>query len=140
MKEILQEIANDNNWYFDYGREDFRNLEIDNNNDFYFKIDPLEEHITFDEFSRIEKRTYQGRCLLVVKSDFDRMYDQQANTPQTQGKYAMYIKRCKDEIKKIPNALQCKDIEIKQWIEQEIINVEDTNFDGVFVKFIIETH
>lgn len=141
MKNRFQEIATEHNWYFDYGRKDFHNLETaPNGQEFYLFLDPIEETKKFDDFSNEENTTYSGRFLLVLKSDFDRTYNDQSKNNEDEGKYQLYIKRCKEELKKIPQAFMCDDIYIKQWKIYEVINELSDNFDGVLVNYVIEKH
>lgn len=140
MKQRLEQIAEANNWAFNYGRLDFLNLPTTHSNEFYFFADAIEETIKYDDFSNVESKTYSGRFWLCLKSDFDRVYNNQENNTTSEGKYDMYIKRCKEEIKKIPLAFQCEDLYIKNWKELEIINAYDENFDGVLVNYSIEEH
>ena len=69
MKEKLQQIASSNNWAFDYGRDDFSNLERVEDKEFYLFLDPLEELVSFDDSQEVG-RTYNGRLLLLMVSDF----------------------------------------------------------------------
>jgi len=137
MKEKLESIAKSNDWSFDYGRGDFHNLEITEDKHFFFFLDPLEEVVSFNEGSAPESRIYNGRCMLLMKSDFDRVYHDQEENEKVEGKYDRYIKRCKEEVMKIPKAL-CYEYDILQWRMIEVINLYDDNFDGVLVVFQIK--
>ena len=79
MKQRLEQIAEANNWAFNYGRLDFLNLPTTHSNEFYFFADAIEETIKYDDFSNIESKTYSGRFWLCLKSDFDRVYNNQEN-------------------------------------------------------------
>ena len=133
MKEKLQQIASSNNWAFDYGRDDFSNLERVEDKEFYLFLDPLEELVSFDDSQEVG-RTYNGRLLLLMVSDFDRVYDDQEGNNASEGTYERYIKRCKEEVMKIAKAF-CWEYDILQWRMLEVINLYDTNFDGVLVNF-----
>ena len=138
MKEKLQEIARAKGWAFDYGRDDFSNLERVEDKDFYLFLDPLEELVSFEDGQEVG-RTYNGRLLLLMVSDFDRVYDDQGGNAADEGRYERYIKRCKEEVMKIPEAL-CWAYDILQWRMLEVINLYDTNFDGVLVNFQIKSN
>lgn len=142
MKEIFEQIATEHNWYFEYGRKDFMNLEATPSveQEYFLFLDPIEENTLFDDFSNEESKTYSGRFLLLMKSDFDRAYHTQSRNDPNEGKYQMYIIKCKEELKKIPQAFACEDIFIKQWKTYEAINEFSDNFDGVLVNYIIEKH
>lgn len=133
MKEKLQQIARSNNWAFDYSRDDFSNLERVEDKEFYLFLDPLEELVSFEDSQEVG-RTYNGRLLLLMVSDFDRVYDDQGGNNASEGKYERYIKRCKEEVMKIAKVF-CWEYDILQWRMLEVINLYDTNFDGVLVNF-----
>ena len=65
MKEVLQQIANNNGWAFEYGRQDYNNLEGQSGKEFYLFLDVPEVSITFDDYSVPIKRTYSGRFMLL---------------------------------------------------------------------------
>lgn len=136
MKEKLQQIARNNGWSFDYGRDDYSNLERSEDKEFYLFLDPIEELVRFEEGAQEIGRTYSGRLLLLMVSDYDRVYDDQERNMSSEGKYEKYIKRCKEEVMKIANAF-CWEYDILQWRMLEVINLYDTNFDGVLVNFQI---
>ena len=50
MKEVLQQIANNNGWAFEYGRQDYNNLEGQSGKEFYLFLDVPEVSITFDDY------------------------------------------------------------------------------------------
>ena len=136
MKETLQQIARNNGWSFDYGRDDYSNLERSEDKEFYLFLDPIEELVRFEEGAQEVGRTYNGRLLLLMVSDYDRVYDDQKGNMPSEGKYEKYIKRCKEEVMKVANAF-CREYDILQWRMLEVINLYDTNFDGVLVNFQI---
>lgn len=136
MKEKLQQIARNNGWSFDYGRDDYSNLERSEDKEFYLFLDPIEELVRFEEGAQEVGRTYSGRLLLLMVSDYDRVYDDQEGNMPSEGKYEKYIKRCKEEVMKITDAF-CWEYDILQWRMLEVINLYDTNFDGVLVNFQI---
>lgn len=134
MKEVLQQIANNNGWAFEYGRQDYNNLEGQSRKEFYLFLDVPEVSVTFDDYSAPIRHTYSGRFMLLKHSDFDRMYDSQMGNDATEGKYEQYIKPCKEEVMKIANAF-CGDYSIASWRIIEVINQFSNNFDGVIVNY-----
>ena len=87
MKEKLQQIARNNGWSFDYGRDDYSNLERSEDKEFYLFLDPIEELVRFEEGAQEVGRTYSGRLLLLMVSDYDRVYDDQEGNMPSEGKY-----------------------------------------------------
>nr|WP_314558454.1 hypothetical protein [uncultured Capnocytophaga sp.] len=136
MREILQDVANNNGWAFEYGRQDYNNLEGQAGKDFYLYVDVPEESVLFDEYAVPIAHTYAGRFMLLKHSDFDRVYDSQMDGNADDGKYEMYIKPCKGEIMKVVEAL-CGDYNITSWRVLEVINQLSNNFDGVLVNYQI---
>ena len=136
MKEVLERIARVEGWGFDYGRRDFHNLDLEEKT-FTLFLDPVEEQIFF-EGNVVRNRIYKGRCMLLMCSEYDRVYDGQVGNAITEGRYERYIRRCKEEVMKIPKSF-CYDYEIQQWRMVEVINLYDDNYDGVLVEFQITT-
>lgn len=138
MIEKFKQIAHLNDWYFDYGRADFHNLnKIPNPADYFLFLDPIEEDITFDpDTDQMQNTIYSGRLMLLMPSDFDRVYNDQHENTENQGKYEKYIKKCKHQISNISKEL-CNQYDILQWKIIEVINLYDENFDGVLLNFKI---
>ena len=136
MREILKQIANDNNWAFEYGRDDYNNLEGQAGKEFYLCVDVPEESVLFNEYAAPTGINYAGRFMLLKHSDFDRVYDSQMEGADDEGKYEMYIKPCKEELMRVVGAL-CGDYNIVSWRVLEVINKLSNNFDGVLVNYQI---
>lgn len=139
MVEVFKNVAIENKWHFDYGRSDFHNLnKISAVAEYFLFLDPIEENVVFSEYTAPVMRVFSGRFMLLMQSDFDRLYHSQQATDEAEGKYHLYIKKCKENAMLIAEAL-CGKYQIKQWKMLEVINLFDENFDGVLVNFQFET-
>lgn len=138
MVQTFETIAANNNWYFEYGRADFHNLDKVSEKEFYLFLDPLEQEVFFDETNSPTFFRYSGRLLVLKKSEFDRVYHNQEGKTSDQGRYALYIEKCKEEIFKLPDLLRCENFDIKHWKMTEVINLFDENFDGILLNFSAE--
>lgn len=138
MKEFLENIAKSKNWYFEYGRSDFHNLyDNDDNSVFKMFLDPVVESDEITELGNLKSKTFEGRFLLLMKSELDGVYDTQEKTEASKGKYEMHVKPCKEEVEGLRKQITCH-YQIKVWRVMEVINMLDVNADGVLVTFKIE--
>lgn len=137
MKTFFEQIAQDNDWFFSYGQQEYINLE-ETDKEMRLYIQPIEETPVYSPMNNIESTTYSGRIMLLVKSNLDDMYDAQLQNDKNLGRYEAHIKRCKQELSKITSPLLCSGYQIKQWKIMELINMFDENTDGVLVNFSIE--
>ncbi|MFI8379622.1 hypothetical protein [Leeuwenhoekiella sp. NPDC079379] len=130
MYEELKNIAEQNNWVFEYSRRDFQNLYNETENDsIYLFVDPIRIDTNFDEYGGEESLQYSGSFMVVKSSDVDEDYDTH---------YQSYIKPViESATKTISNTLRCSDFNIQSWSTVEVINALDYNFSGVIVSYTI---
>lgn len=140
IKPFLEQYCQQNGWHFEYGRSDFHNLEVrDDNALFYLFLDPITQEIKFNEYNQATNYTEQGRFLLVMHSDFDRVYHSQQSNDPAQGKYEKYIRPCKQALLGLLQGLTClPEVTPLKWTITEVINLLDNNFDGVLVEFTLK--
>lgn len=138
MKERFESIAEDLDWYFDYGRKDYHNLyDQKDGKTFKFFLDPITEDDKISELGNTESITFEGYFMILMNSTLDKVYDAQLDSDKSTGRYENYIKRCKEQADALKKILACNEYEIKRWKKTEVINLFDTNFDGVLVNFQI---
>lgn len=142
MKADFQAIATLLDYYFHYGREDFANLQdvpIEDDPKPYLFVDPIDETPVYGNSGGLIRTEYNGRFLLLLRSKFDIPYDDFTDNEgnAASGKYTIYIEPLKARVKgELYQALTCPpyDYEIS-WTIKEVINMFNTNFDGVYVSF-----
>ena len=71
MHDFLKNIAEENDWQFEYGRQDYLNLYDDVEADkTYLFADPIQTDSQFSDAGN-ETLTYSGKLFLVMSSDVD---------------------------------------------------------------------
>lgn len=128
LKQLLENVATENEWQFDYGRQDHLNLGELEKSQIKLFVEPIGEDPKFNEYGQ-ETMTYFGRFVLAISSDVDENYPK---------KYEDYIKEMKEnQLPKIKTKLQCHGYQINQFRTLEAINIHDQNADGVLVNYNI---
>lgn len=130
MYELLQQIAQANNWVFYYGRKDHQNLQdIEDVDKYYLFVDPIEIDQNFNELNVVESSIESGRFLLLYSSELDEDY---------MDRYTTTIKpMITTQLNTLNDAMGCSEITINTWKVTEIINLFDAGFDGILVNFSI---
>ncbi len=136
MYDILKDIAEANNWVFNYGRRDFDNLfnEEEQTDTAYIFLDPVKITDVDNEAGVTEGKRYSGSFLFVRSSSLDE--------ESYEYRYENYIKKILDEnVLTIKNTLICNDdVIVESWAITEVINIFDYNFDGIIVDYqVLET-
>lgn len=129
MYEFLKEIAENNDFVFEYSRSDYQNLyngmEISK---IHLFVDPITIDSQFSDTGH-ETKTYTGKFMLLVSSDVDEDY---------KTKYNDHIKPLiTDSTQIIKDSILCSDHEINKFQTVEVINLFDVNLDGVLVNYSI---
>lgn len=140
--EILREIVETGlGWEFTYGRKDFQNLEPAESEDdpkTYFFLDPVSRdpiYSTSGTFTGVSD--YEGFFMILSKSQMDEVYDNQQETDADDGKYRKYINpKIQLLYGDFGKKLGCVDsVQIIRMKGTDVINMFDTNFDGLLVNF-----
>ncbi|MBC5836783.1 hypothetical protein [Flavobacterium muglaense] len=129
MYELLQTLAINNEWVFEYSKSDYQNLYDDMTTDkVHLFIDPITIDTSFSD-AGVETHTYSGKLMLLVSSDVDEDY---------KDKYINNIKPLMNEASTIlKNALVCADATINKFTQVEVINLFDFNLDGLLITYSI---
>lgn len=140
MVERLRTITEGLGWKFFYGRRDFQNLveaNEENDPDWYFFLDPLEE-----DYKIKNEPVFTGRAMVVSKSDLDEVYDSQKENIVSSGKWQKYILPKKQYFQKdFREILDCTGVlEIENYKLVDVINLYDENWDGVILNFTIREY
>lgn len=130
MYNFLNNIATLNLWNFEYSRKDFQNLFDDMEyQKIHLFVDPITTDSTFTD-SGFELETYTGKMMLLVSSDIDESYND---------KYMDYIQPLMiGALSTIKQTLICSDYEVLKFQTTEVINLFDTNLDGVLITYSIK--
>ena len=146
LREITEGVKGDDNknglgWKFYYGRRDFQNLvetESENDATYYFYLDPITRSPIYSKAGLPTDETeYEGRFMLLTKSDLDQEYDAQTDErTKEKGKWLTHIKPKLEKVfGEFERKLVCDDIEIQRMSTTDVINMFDENMDGILVNF-----
>ncbi len=127
-------------WHFSYGNAANRNLlQSDLEPDkLYFLMDTITRTKTTSEFGGTGEVEFSGNFMLVVKSDFDNVYDNQKDVTYTDGKYEKNIRPIiETDLVTFEDYVNCTDYEIVSWSFIDAVNVLNVNLDGVIVTFTV---
>jgi len=127
MYEILKQIAEDNEWVFDYSRADYQNLYDEMTIDkIHLFVDPITTASTFSQSGNESKSCY-GKFMILVSSDIDEDYQQ---------KYNNNIKPLIDDsLQILKDTLNCQELLINKFETLEVINLFDFNLDGLLINY-----
>lgn len=129
MYDFLKQLAENNDWIFEYSRTDYQNLfsemQIDK---VHLFVDPITIDSQFSD-SGNEVKTFSGKLMLLLSSNIDESYSD---------KYTSYIKPLIDESNQIlKDVLTCSDYTINKFQSVEVINLFDQNLDGILINYSI---
>lgn len=129
MYEFLKLLADNNEWVFEYSRTDYQNLfEVMEQNKLHLFVDPIVIDSTFSD-SGFETKSYNGKLMILLSSDLDETYSD---------KYNNYIKPIIEQsVELLKGNLICSDYEINKFSSTEIVNLFDSNLDGVLINYNI---
>jgi hypothetical protein len=127
---FLKNIAELNLWLFEYSRADYQNLVDDMEyNKIHLFVDPIATDSSFSD-SGFEQETYIGKMMLLVSSDVDETYKE---------KYENNIQPLMNNaLATIKQTLICSDYEVVKFSTVEVINLFDTNLDGVLITYAVK--
>ncbi|MDP2686441.1 MAG: hypothetical protein Q8O62_04415 [Aequorivita sp.] len=133
MYELIKNICLNNNYVFEYSRNDYSNLFNENEQigTPHIFLDPIQLQTIFNEFNEEESTIYNGSFMVLVSSDVD--------DEDYEFKYQNYIKPIiTTTMKTIKDAIKCDgEKTIQLWQQIEVVNVFDYNFDGLLVTYSI---
>jgi len=125
-------------WEFSYGNKSNLNLlKSDKAADkIYFLLDPVARTGEGSEYGSDGETTFNTEFLLVKKSNFDNVYDNQKGVDKADGKYEKNIKSMfEDEFFKFKKLIECSDYQTVNWKVIDAVNALDANTDGVLVTY-----
>lgn len=127
MYEFLKNIAEDNDWVFEYSRSDYQNLYDEMTNEkIHLFVDPISTSSSFSD-SGFEEKTSIGKLMILVSSDVDEDYKH---------KYDNHIKPLIDgALQTLKDSLICADADILKFETTEVINLFDFNLDGLLINY-----
>ncbi len=129
MHDFLKNIAEENDWSFEYARTDYQNLydDIETERTYLF-VDPITTDSKFSSAGN-ETLTYSGKLFLLLSSDVDEEYS---------NKYVQYIKPLFEDARNlIIGAFACSQYEVNIFKTTEVINLFDQNLDGLLINYSV---
>jgi len=143
LVEKLRQITEALEWNFHYGRRDFNNLvEIDSDNEevIHFILDPVTRSPKYSNTGGyLNYSIYSGYFMILTKSDFDQVYDNQKEINSTDGKWITNIEpKIRNHFASLEHSIICdEDLQIVSFNITDIINVFDENMDGILVNYTL---
>lgn len=127
MHDFLKNIAEENDWQFEYARQDYLNLYNDvESGKVYMMVEPITSDSSFSDAGN-ETLTYSGKLFLVMSSDVDEEYSD---------KYEQYIKPLFSNVRNLLiGAFACSNYDLKVFKTTEVINLFDQNLDGLLINY-----
>ena len=127
MHDFLKNIAEENDWEFEYSRTDYQNLyNAVEDGKVYMFVDPITSDSKFSDAGN-ETLTYSGKLMLLMSSNVDEDY---------KDKYEQYIKPLSTTNRKIlVDSFACSDYQLNTFKVTEIINLFDQNMDGLLITY-----
>ena len=140
---ILQDYCTKKNMHYSYGRKS--NLNLLKSDSFADKIYCLHEpspRKTEMSSSKTRVASYlsSGMFFLVKKSTLDMPYLNEMDNDEESSKYVLNIEPLLIEFKKMANAFGCSDLELIQFDAIDLVNVLDTNKDGLLISYTIRSY
>lgn len=127
MHDFLKCITEENDWVFEYARQDYLNLYNDiEAGKVYLFVEPI---TTDSKFSAAGNETlmYSGKLFIVMSSDIDEEYND---------KYVQYIKPIFENCRNlIVDAFACSSFDLNNVKTTEVINLFDQNLDGLLINY-----
>lgn len=139
---ILQNYCISKNIAYHYGRKSNLNL---------LKSDTLEDKIyCLHEASprktemnknktRVSSYLFSGMFFLVKKSTMDMPYLNEVGNDEAVSKYNLNIEPLLNEFNAMANYFGCTDMEVLQFEAIDVVNVLDTNKDGILITYQIRS-
>jgi len=127
MHDFFKNIAIENTWIFEYGRQDYLNLHDIEEGKVHLMVEPITSDSSFSDAGN-ETLTYSGNLFLVKSSDVDEEYSD---------KYEQYIKPLFNDMRTVlTSAFTCSStFELKAFKSTEVINLFDQNCDGLLINY-----
>lgn len=156
LKDVIEEICNENGWLFRYARRDYANLEgkgQDEDEDsrelepieptYYLFLDVVVDDIKSEDDGVDMEVTHEGSLMLVTPSNYDGgSYEERYNKyikPIREGVFSNTgIKEQEALIDVLKDSLRCKlECHFDKWRLTDLINFLDFNMDGMLCTFAI---
>ncbi len=133
VKDLLENLSESEEWFFEYGRADFNNLtDVEENKELvHLFLDPVTRGKKRNDSGVVESKYCLGSFMMLFSSSID---EEDYNE-----RFEKYIKPIlESELEKIEDYLICEgQVSIVFWEFKEVINVFDYNCDGLIVNYKI---
>jgi hypothetical protein len=138
---ILQTYCNGKNIEYHYGRKANLNLlkaTLDNTK-VYCLHEPSPRKAKMNTTNtKVDKYLFTGMFFLVKQSTLDMPYFTEMNNSETRSKYVLNIEPLLAVYETMINNFACQDIDIIAFDSIDVVNVLDTNKDGLLVTYAVE--
>lgn len=139
---ILQYYCNLKDYHYSYGRKSNLNLlKSDKLEDkIYCLVEPFRRKPEFSASgTNVVSYLFSGSFFLLKKSTMDMPYLNEAGNDESRSKYVLNIEPLLNHYTAMLNYFGCTDIEIVDTDAIDVVNVLDTNKDGLLITFQIRS-
>jgi hypothetical protein len=138
---ILKQYVESQNIKYEYGRKANLNLLKSNldNEQIYCLHEPSPRKSKMNATNtRVQSYVFTGMFFLVKQSTMDMPYFTEMANDEARSKYVLNIEPMLEVYQSMVNNFACQDIEILQFDCIDVVNVLDTNKDGLLVTYGVE--
>ena len=133
VKDLLENLSESEEWFFEYGRADFNNLtDVEEKKEVvHLFLDPVKRGKKKNDSGVTESNYNSGSFMMLYSSSIDELsYNE---------RFEKYIKPIlENEVEKIEEYLTCEgEVSIEFWELTEVINIFDYNLDGIIINYKI---
>ena len=136
---ILQDVAEDNNLIYHYGKKAVLNLldgSLDAESVFLLHEFTNRKSEYNNSGTGIVAANYDGKFFLVKHADYDQNYFAERGN-QESGKYSTNIEPLLQIFESIGNTLACMDLAVSRWENIDVTDALDANMDGLLCSYSI---
>lgn len=140
---ILQDYCVNNGLKYHYGRKANLNLlkATLSNTDIYCLHEPSPRKAIMNaNGTRIASYVFSGMFFLVKQSTLDMPYLDEMGNNEARSKYVLNIEPLLTVFEQMANRFGCTDMQVNQFDCIDVVNVLDTNKDGLLVTYSIKTY
>ena len=130
-KEVIYHYGQKANLNLLGSKTDFRDLQP------YFLHNKNKRITNFGRYGSVTGHTFTGDAFLVVKSSPDMPYYKEKTDFRAVNKYETNIEPLLELFYGFAASTYCADLEVRQWNADDVVDLLDVNFDGLYITYTI---
>lgn len=138
---ILKAYCDNKGIQYEYGRKANLNLlkaTLDNDKVYCLHEPSPRKAVMNATNTRVQSYMFSGMFFLVKQSTIDMPYFTEMANDEARSKYVLNIEPLLNEYQLMVNSFACQDIDILQFDCIDVVNVLDTNKDGLLVTYSVQ--